>query len=127
MANKIEDVAGVRATINDTLKSISEDFGFGPREEYKALRGLAFQAFGQAIADGTFKQLVKDAKLNAKYLPRGWGMVPQAEPVEEVEEVEEAPTKPTRTRRATKEAEPAKEVEEVEEATKRPTRARRAR
>lgn len=94
MANAIEDVDAVKQTINDALETISEKAGFGPREQYKALRGLAFQAFGQLIESGEFKQLVKDAQLNAKHLPRGWGMTSQADrEAAETDEVEEAPVK----------------------------------
>lgn len=113
MANAIEDVEAVKQTINEAIETISEKAGFGPREQYKALRGLAFQAFGQLIEAGEFKQLVKDAQLNAKHLPRGWGMVSQAER-EAAEEVEEAPAKKAPAKKA-----PAKKAEATEEAPKR--------
>lgn len=130
MANAIDDVEAVKQTINDALETISEKAGFGPREQYKALRGLAFQAFGQLIEAGEFKQLVKDAQLNAKHLPRGWGMVSQADREEAAEEVTEAPVKKTAAKKA-----PAKkstraavlEDEVVEEAPKRTARRRPAR
>lgn len=126
MANAIEDVEAVKATINDALETISEKAGFGPREQYKALRGLAFQAFGQLIESGEFKQLVKDAQLNAKHLPRGWGMTSQAErEAAETEEVEEKPAKKTAKRPAKKAAavEAEEEVEEAPKKRRRPARA----
>lgn len=112
MANTIEDVNAVKQAINEALETISEKAGFGPREQYKALRGLAFQAFGQLIEDGEFKQLVKDAQLNAKHLPRGWGMTAQADRAAAAEEVEEAPVKKAKKAKkavaeATPEAAPA--------------------
>ena len=107
MANAIEDVEAVKTTINDALETISEKFGFGPRESYKALRGLAFQAFGQLIESGEFKQLVKDAQLNAKHLPRGWGMASQAD--REAAEAEEVDEKPAKKKPAAKAA-PAKKA-----------------
>lgn len=132
MANAIEDVEAVKQTVNEALETISEKAGFGPREQYKALRGLAFQAFGQLIESGEFKQLVKDAQLNAKHLPRGWGMTSQAdrEAAAAAEEVEEAPAKKTAAKKA-----PAKkstraavlEDEVAEEAPKRTARRRPAR
>ena len=118
MANAIEDVEAVKTTINDALETISEKAGFGPRESYKALRGLAFQAFGQLIESGEFKQLVKDAQLNAKHLPRGWGMISQAD--REAAEAEETDEKP-----AKKKAAPAEDEAEEAPAPKkrRPRRA----
>lgn len=105
MANKIEDVELVKQTINAALETISEKAGFGPREQYKALRGLAFQAFGQLIESGEFKQLVKDAQLNAKDLPRGWGMVSQADrEATEDDEAEEKPAKKAPAKKPAKKA-----------------------
>lgn len=127
MANAIEDVEAVKQAINEALEAVSEKAGFGPREQYKALRGLAFQAFGQLIEAGEFKQLVKDAQLNAKHLPRGWGMTSQAdrEAAAEAEaEAEEAPApKKTAVKKA---AAPAEEPAEEDEAPK-PRRRRAAR
>lgn len=122
MANAIEDVEAVKTTIADALSTISEKFEFGPREEYKALRGLAFQAFGQLIESGEFKQLVKDAQLNAKHLPRGWGMVSQADrEAAEADEPEEKPAKKTAkakaapAKKSTKKAAPVEEAGEADE------------
>lgn len=130
MANAIEDVEAVKTTINDALEAISEKAGFGPREQYKALRGLAFQAFGQLIESGEFKQLVKDAQLNAKHLPRGWGMTSQADR-EAAEEAEEKPAKKTSKKAAAEPAAkaPAKRTkkvvaEEAEEAEEAPRKRR---
>lgn len=122
MANQIEDVESVKATINTAIETVSEKLGFGPREQYKALRGLAFQAFGQLIESGEFKQLVKDAQLNAKHLPRGWGMVSQADR-EAAEEVEETPVKKAPAKKA-----PAKKAAATEDepAPKRRRPARRS-
>lgn len=119
MANAIEDVEAVKTTINDALETISEKAGFGPREQYKALRGLAFQAFGQLIESGEFKQLVKDAQLNAKHLPRGWGMTSQADrEAAEADEVDEKPAaKAAPAKKASaKKAAPAEEEAEADEA-----------
>lgn len=129
MANAIEDVEAVKQTINAALESISEKAGFGPREQYKALRGLAFQAFGQLIESGEFKALVKDAQLNAKHLPRGWGMTSQADrEAAETGEAEEAPVKKATKKPAAKKAAKAEVVEEAatdEEAPAKPARRRR--
>lgn len=134
MANAIEDVEAVKTTINDALETISEKFGFGPREQYKALRGLAFQAFGQLIESGEFKQLVKDAQVNAKHLPRGWGMTSQADrEAAEAEETEEKPAKKTTAKKAApakkaaaKKAAPAEEEADEAPAPKKGRRPRRA-
>ncbi|WP_298860812.1 hypothetical protein [uncultured Microbacterium sp.] len=40
---------------------------------YKAIRAIAFQAFTNAIEDGTFDALVDQAIANAGDLPAGWG------------------------------------------------------
>lgn len=128
MANTIEDVNAVKQAINEALETISEKAGFGPREQYKALRGLAFQAFGQLIEDGEFKQLVKDAQLNAKRLPRGWGMTAQADRAAAAEEVEEAPVKKAKKAKkavaeATPEATPEAAPAEAPAKRRRPRRA----
>lgn len=41
---------------------------------YKAIRAIAFQAFTNAIEDGTFDALVEQAINNAGNLPTGWGV-----------------------------------------------------
>ncbi|WP_417554305.1 hypothetical protein [Microbacterium sp.] len=41
---------------------------------YKAIRAIAFQAFTNAIEDGTFDALVDQAIANAGDLPAGWGV-----------------------------------------------------
>lgn len=132
MVNKIEDVELVKQTINAALETISEKAGFGPREQYKALRGLAFQAFGQLIESGEFKQLVKDAQLNAKDLPRGWGMVSQADrEATEDDEAEEKPAKKAAARKApakkasTKAAVLEDDEDEADEAPAKPAARRR--
>lgn len=130
MANAIEDVNAVKQTINEALETISEKAGFGPREQYKALRGLAFQAFGQLIEAGEFKQLVKDAQLNAKHLPRGWGMTAQADRAAAAEEVEEAPVEkaaPAKKAAAKKTSKKAAAEAPAEEATEAPAKRRRPR
>lgn len=130
MANAIEDVEAVKQAINEALETISEKAGFGPREQYKALRGLAFQAFGQLIESGEFKALVKDAQLNAKHLPRGWGMVSQADREEagDVDEAEEKPAKKTKAAAPAKKAKaaPAEEAEESDDEAPKKRRPRRA-
>ena len=130
MANAIEDVDAVKQTINDALEAISEKAGFGPREQYKALRGLAFQAFGEFIEAGEFKQLVKDAQLNAKHLPRGWGMTSQADreaaetdEVEETAPVKKASKKPVAKKSSKKVA--AEPEADADEAPAKPARRRR--
>lgn len=128
MANKIEDVELVKQTINAALETISEKAGFGPREQYKALRGLAFQAFGQLIESGEFKQLVKDAQLNAKDLPRGWGMVSQADrEAAEGDEAEEKPVKKPVKKASAKKAAPVEDEGNEEEAKPAARRRRPAR
>lgn len=124
MANAIDDVEAVKQTINAALETISEKAGFGPREQYKALRGLAFQAFGQLIEAGEFKQLVKDAQLNAKHLPRGWGMTSQAD--REAAESDEVEEKPAKKAPAKAKAKAAVEADEADEAPAKKRRPRRA-
>lgn len=127
MANAVENVEEVKQTINAAIEAVSEKQGFGPREQYKALRGLAFQAFAQLIEAGEFKQLVRDAQLNAKHLPRGWGMVAQGSAAEA--EVEAPAAKAPAKRKAKAKAAPveADTEEAVVEAKPAPRAARRPR
>jgi len=51
------------------------------KNRYKAMRAIAFQAFANAIADGSFDDLVDEAIANIDALPSGWE-IEKAEKVE---------------------------------------------
>lgn len=73
--------------INDGIAAVIEATGIDvQKNRYKAMRAIAFQAFSNAIADGTFDELVDEAIANIDSLPSGW----------EIERVakDEAPAKP---------------------------------
>lgn len=42
------------------------------KNRYKAMRAIAFQAFAEAIENGTFESLVDRALANIDSLPSGW-------------------------------------------------------
>lgn len=74
---------------------------------YKAIRAIAFQAFTNAIEDGTFDALVDQAINNAGELPAGWG-VEAAKPAAKKPAPAKAKAPAKRTPAAAKKATPAK-------------------
>lgn len=77
--------------INDGIVAVIEATGIDvQKNRYKAMRAIAFQAFSNAIADGTFDDLVAEAISNIDDLPSGW----EIERVEKAEPVKKAAAKP---------------------------------
>jgi hypothetical protein len=67
------------------------------KNRYKAMRAIAWQAFANAIEDGTFDELVDEAIANVDSLPTGW----------EIERSErEVEAKPAKTTKAPAKAAP---------------------
>jgi hypothetical protein len=72
----------IQQKINEGITRVIEATGVDVQKaRYKAMRAIAFQAFTEAIVDGSFDQLVEDAISNADDLPSGWvlGRAAQAE------------------------------------------------
>jgi hypothetical protein len=62
-----------KQVISEGIVRVVESTGVdGQKARYKAMRAIAFQAFSNAIADGTFDDLVEEAIANADSLPSGW-------------------------------------------------------
>jgi ribosomal protein L12E/L44/L45/RPP1/RPP2 len=59
--------------VNEGIARVIEATGVDVQKaRYKAMRAIAFQAFANAIKDGTFDDLVAEAIVNADSLPSGW-------------------------------------------------------
>jgi hypothetical protein len=79
--------------INDGIVRVVESTGIDvQKNRYKAMRAIAFQAFSNAIADGTFDELVDEAIANVDNLPAGW----EIERGEKAEAPVKAPAKVTK-------------------------------
>lgn len=62
-----------KQVINEAIGRVVESLGIDvQKNRYKAMRAIAFQAFTNAIADGTFDELVDEAIANVDNLPSGW-------------------------------------------------------
>ena len=104
-----------KQVINAAVDQVLEATGTpGQHNRYKAMRAIAYQAFVNAIADGSFDDLVAEAIANADDLPSGWELERAAS--------DEKPAKaPAKAKAAAKPAAkaPAKEAPAV---AKRPAR-----
>ena len=59
--------------INEGIVKVIDATGIDvQKNRYKAMRAIAFQAFANAIEDGTFDELVDEAIANIDDLPSGW-------------------------------------------------------
>lgn len=69
--------------INEGIGRVIEATGIDvQKNRYKAMRAIAYQAFVNAIEDGTFDDLVTEAIANVDDLPSGWEIEkPEAAPV----------------------------------------------
>lgn len=68
--------------VNGGIVRVIEAHGIdAQKNRYKAMRAIAWQAFADAIAAGTFDALVKRAIANVEQLPSGWE-ISQARKVE---------------------------------------------
>jgi hypothetical protein len=96
--------ATAKSIINEAIGRVVEATGIDvQKNRYKAMRAIAFQAFSNAIADGTFDDLVDEAIANVDELPAGWE-IERAEKAEPVAAKTKAPVKA----KATTKAAPAK-------------------
>jgi len=83
---EIETEATAEATpkqiINEGIGRVIEATGIDvQKNRYKAMRAIAYQAFVNAIEDGTFGDLVDEAIANVDDLPSGWEIEkPEAAP-----------------------------------------------
>ncbi|QNL30994.1 hypothetical protein SEA_GAECEO_41 [Microbacterium phage GaeCeo] len=74
--------------INEGIARVIEAHGIDvQKNRYKAMRAIAFQAFSEAIEDGSFDDLVDRAIANVDELPTGWE-------IEKPAKADEAPAKP---------------------------------
>lgn len=103
--------------INEGIVKVVEATGIDvQKNRYKAMRAIAFQAFANAIEDGTFDDLVDEAIANIDNLPSGW----EIERVASEEPVKAAPKAKTAAKAPAKPA--AKAAPAKPAARKRPTR-----
>jgi hypothetical protein len=101
---EVEVEGSVKQVINTAITRVLESTSVtGQHNRYKAMRAIAYQAFSNAIDEGTFDDLVDEAIANVDALPAGWE-------VERVAKVEaKAPAK--------KSAKPAAEKAPVKKAS----------
>jgi len=116
--DEVEEEVTAEATpkqiINEAIGRVVESLGIDvQKNRYKAMRAIAFQAFKNAIEDGTFDDLVDEAIANVDDLPSGW----------EIERVakDEAPAKPA-AKKAPAARKTAAKTAAKPTARKRPTR-----
>jgi len=108
--------ATAKQVINEGITRVMEATGVDVQKgRYKAMRAIAFQAFSNAIADGTFDDLVDEAIANVDELPAGWE-IERAEKAEETKSVKTAKSAKAPGKKAAAATAPAKS------ARKRPTR-----
>lgn len=113
----------IKQLINDGITLVVEATGIDvQKSRYKAMRAIAFQAFSNAISDGTFDDLVQTAIANADLLPSGWELE-RSEPVEKPAKATKvaAPKAPRATKAAAAKAVVAEEAP-AKPARRRPTR-----
>lgn len=80
-----------KQVINEGISRVLESAGIGVQHaRYKAMRAIAYQAFVNAIEDGSFEDLVDQAIANADELPSGWEL---ERPAKEDEPVKKTATK----------------------------------
>jgi len=112
-----------KQVINEGIARVIEATGIDvQKNRYKAMRAIAFQAFANAIADGTFDDLVDEAIANIDELPAGWE-------IERPAKDDEAPAKATPAKKATPatKATPAKRPARASTKAAAPAAAKRAR
>ena len=89
-----------KQVINEGIARVIEATGIDvQKNRYKAMRAIAFQAFSNAIADGSFDDLVDEAIANIDNLPSGWEIERSAT---------DAPAKPVKKAAPAVKAAPAK-------------------
>lgn len=77
MAKDTEETTEVELTtkqvINEGIDRVIEATGIdGQKSRYKAMRAVAYEAFAQAVENGTFDDLIESAISNVDELPAGW-------------------------------------------------------
>ena len=104
-----ETEASVKQIINGAITRVLESTSVpGQHNRYKAMRAIAFQAFSNAIDDGTFDDLVDEAITNVDALPSGW----------ELERVAKVEAKPAKAKASTKSASTATKAKVAKTSTK---------
>jgi ribosomal protein L12E/L44/L45/RPP1/RPP2 len=104
--------------INTGITQVLESSGIDVQHSrYKAMRAIAYQAFVNAIEDGSFDELVEQAIANADDLPSGW----ELERAAKVEAEKPAPKAVKATKAPAKKA-TAKSTSTTTKARRRPTR-----
>lgn len=104
--------------INTGITQVLESSGIDVQHSrYKAMRAIAYQAFVNAIEDGSFDELVEQAIANADDLPSGW----ELERAAKVEAEKPAPKAAKATKAPAKKA-TAKSTSTTTKARRRPTR-----
>lgn len=110
----VEEVEEVEQTPKQIIAEAIDRFSnevtvTGQHFRYKSLRAIAYQAFSNAIEDGTFDDLVTEAIANADDLPFGWE-VERAEKAEAEAKPAKATKAPAKTaaKKAPAKAAPAK-------------------
>lgn len=79
--------------INEGISRFLDGAGLDVQHaRYKVMRAIAYQAFVNAIEEGTFDELVDEAIANAGDLPSGWELERVAK--------DEAPAKPAKATKA---------------------------
>jgi hypothetical protein len=109
-----------KQVINEGIGRVIEATGIDvQKNRYKAMRAIAYQAFSNAIDDGTFDDLVTEAIANIDTLPSGWEIerVAAEAPAKPAAKATKAPAKAPVKKASTKAAAPAAKT-----ARKRPTR-----
>jgi hypothetical protein len=105
--------------INEAIGRVVEATGIDvQKNRYKAMRAIAYQAFSNAIEDGTFDALVDEAISNIDNLPSGW----EIERVAKDEPVKAAKPAATKTAPAKKAAAKVVATPAAKPVRKRPTR-----
>lgn len=71
---EVEEVeVTTKSVINEGIAKVIAATGIDvQKNRYKAMRAIAFEAFAQAIENGTFEDLVDAAIANVDDLPAGW-------------------------------------------------------
>ena len=104
-----------KQVINEGIARVIDATGIDiQKNRYKAMRAIAYEAFAQAIENGTFDDLVDAAIVNVDDLPAGWEIERSSN------EEAKAPAKPVAKKAAAK---PVSKTAEKAPAKKAPAKA----
>lgn len=106
LGDETESESTPKQLINEGIARVVESTGIdGQKSRYKAMRAIAYQAFVNAIDNGTFDKLVDEAIANSDDLPSGWELEREGKPAAKASKV--APAKAHKAAPAKKSAAPA--------------------